>query len=125
MTQICYKQIYKSLKEINRQINHDLSLLCHWLQAKKINLNASKTEIIIFQPKNKQIIKHLNFRIRGQKINTCRYVKYLGVTLEENLDWDLHLNLLNLKQNKAIGLFYKIALTKKYTMFKPSKTKIL
>ena len=52
--------------------------MSHWLRAKR-NLNATKTEIIIFQTKNKQIIKHLNFRISGQKINTCRNVKYLGV----------------------------------------------
>ena len=37
-----------SIKRINRQVNHDLSLICHWLWANKINLNASKTEIIIF-----------------------------------------------------------------------------
>ena len=71
-------------QKINRQVNCGLFLICHWLQANKINLNASKTEIIIFHPKNKQITKHLNFRISGQKISTCRNVKYLGVTLEEN-----------------------------------------
>ena len=97
-----------SLKKVNRQINQDLSLICHWLWANKINLIASKTEIIIFRPKNKQITKHLNFRISGQKIFTCRNVKHLGVILEENLDWNLHLNVLNLKLNKAIGLLCKI-----------------
>ena len=58
--------------------------------------------------KNKQITKRLNFRISRQKINTCRNVKYLVVILEENLDWNLHLNALNLKLNKAIGLLCKI-----------------
>ena len=37
-----------SLKKINRQINHDLSLITYWLRANKISLNATKTEIIIF-----------------------------------------------------------------------------
>ena len=37
-----------SLKRINRQANHDLSLICHWLWANKINLNIRKTEIIDF-----------------------------------------------------------------------------
>ena len=37
-----------SLKRINRQVNHDLSLICHWLWANKINLNITKTEIIVF-----------------------------------------------------------------------------
>ena len=97
-----------SPKKTKRQVNHDLSSICHWLRANKINLNASKTEIIIFRSKNKQITEHLNFRISGQKINTCRNVKYLGVMLEENLDCNIHLNALNLKLNKAIGLLCKI-----------------
>ena len=36
----------KSLKKINKHINHDLKLLNIWLMANKI-LNASKTEIIL------------------------------------------------------------------------------
>ena len=68
-----------SLKKINKYVNHDLSLLCHWLRANKLSLNTSKTEIIIFRPKNKQINKKLNFRISAQKIDICNKVQYLGV----------------------------------------------
>ena len=92
-----------SLKKINRQVNCNLSLICHWLRANEINLNASKAELIIFKPKNKQIAKHLNFRISGQKINTCWNVKYLGFKLEENLIrifTSIHLKLLS-------AIFYK------------------
>ena len=52
-----------SLKKINKYVNHDLSLLCHWLRANK-----------------------LNFRISAQKIDICNKVQYLGVVLEENLE---------------------------------------
>ena len=95
-------------KKIKRQVKHDLSLICHWLRANKISLNTSKTKIIIFRPRKKQITKHLNFRISGKKINTCNNVKYLGITLEENLDWNPHLSLLKSKLNRAIGLLCKI-----------------
>ena len=97
-----------SLKKINRQINHDLSLITHWLRANKISLNTTTTEIIIFRPKKKQITKHLNFKISGQKVNTCSSVKYIGVMLQDTLEWNLHLNILNLKINRAIGLLCNI-----------------
>ena len=84
------------------------SLICDWLRANKLSLNASKTEIVIFRPKNKQINKYLNFRISGQKIDTCKNVRYLGVLLEENLEWNTHLSILKLKLNRAIGLLCKI-----------------
>ena len=43
--------ISKSLKQINKLINHDLSLLVQWLRSNKISLNTSKTKILIFRPK--------------------------------------------------------------------------
>ena len=52
--------------------------------------------------------KHLNFRISGQKINTSSKVRYLGVILEEHLDWNLHINFLKCKLNRAIGILSKI-----------------
>ena len=69
---------------------------------------SARQKLLFSNQKTKQITKHLNFRISGQKINTCRNVKYLGVTLEEHFDWNFHLNSLKLRLNKAIGLLYKI-----------------
>ena len=75
----------KYLKKINKYINRDLSQIVQWLTANRISLNASKTELIIFRPKNKSITKHLNFRISGQKINEVKKTKYLGIYLDEHL----------------------------------------
>ena len=97
----------KSLKKINKQVNQDLALICRWLRANKISLHTSKTEIIIFRPKQKQITKHLSFRISGQKI-TCSKVRYLEIILEEHLDWNLDINSLKCKLNRAIGILSKI-----------------
>ena len=34
-------------------MNHDLKLLCEWLRANRIALNADKAEIILFRAKQK------------------------------------------------------------------------
>ena len=47
--------INKSMKKINKDINHDLSLIAQWLRSNKISLNADKTELAIFSLKRKQI----------------------------------------------------------------------
>ena len=93
-----------SLKRINSHINHDLKLLNEWLKANKLSLNLAKTELVIFKSKLKTITKHLNFRISGQKITPSKTVKYLGITLQDNLGWDIHINQLTMKLNRAIGL---------------------
>ena len=69
----------KSMKKINKHVNHDLCLVVQWLRSNKISLNADKTEIIIFRSKRKQITKYLNFRTSGQKNNISNKVKYLGL----------------------------------------------
>ena len=86
--------INKLLKKVNSLINHDLALLVQWLRANKISLNTSKTEIIIFRPKYKTVTK--------------RFVKYLGVILEEHLEWQGHINSLLIKLNSAAHLLSKI-----------------
>ena len=93
---------------INKLINHDLVLLVQWLRANKISSNASKTELVIFRPKQNAITKNLNFRISCKKIKLSRTVKYLGVILNENLLWQDHLNTLIPKLSRAVGLLSKI-----------------
>ena len=85
-----------------------LALIRQWLRAYKVSLNTSKTKIIIFRPTQKQITKHLNFKINRQKIYTYSEARYLGVVLEEYLNWNLHMNLLKCKANSAIGILSKI-----------------
>ena len=46
----------KSMKKINKHINRDLKLVVQWIRANKLSLNTSKTELIIFKPKNKSLL---------------------------------------------------------------------
>ena len=64
-----------SLKKLNKHINRDLKLANEWIRANKLSLNVSKTETIIFKPKNKNITKYLSFRMNGQKIRFNKQVK--------------------------------------------------
>ena len=100
--------ISESLKQINSYVNHDLSLITEWLRANRISLNTSKTEIVIFKPNNKEIKKHLNFRVSGQLIKATDKVKYLGLIFQENLRWDIHMKQLITKLQRAIGLLSKV-----------------
>ena len=54
--------VEKSLKQLNKKVNRDLKLTVEWVRAKKLlSLNANKTKIIMFTPRNKTISKYLNF----------------------------------------------------------------
>ena len=88
--------------------NHDLPVIAQWLRSNKISLNANKTEIIIFRSKWKQITKYLNFQINGQKINVSNKVRYLGIEIEQYLDWNVHVKNVIPKLYRAIGILSKI-----------------
>ena len=98
----------KSLKKINKYINHDLFQTVQWLTANRISLNVNKTELIIFRSKNKSITKHQNFRISGQKINPVNKAKYLGIYLDEHLTWNFQLIQIKTKLSRSCGLLAKL-----------------
>ena len=90
----------KTMKKINKHINRDLKLAVEWIRANRLSLNSSKTKLVIFKSENKIITKHLNFRISGQKIKPSSQVKYLVITLQDDLYWNLHLTKLRKKLRK-------------------------
>ena len=98
----------KSLKKLNKMVNRDLSVLVQWLRSNKICLNTSKTEIILFRKKNKNINKTLNFRLSGQRMKLSKSTKYLGVIIDEHLDWNIQLNNLTDKLARAVGVISKL-----------------
>ena len=100
--------IDKSLKRINKHINHNLKHLCHWIRSNRLSLNGGKTKTIIFRNRFEQINKKLNFRVSGKKINLTSLVKYLGVCLTPTITWNTYLLELIPKLNQAVGLLSKI-----------------
>ena len=98
----------KSMKKIDKHINRSLKLVAEWIRANRLSLNTNKTELVIFKPKNKIITKYLNYRIRGQKIKPSSQVKYLGIILKDDLDWNSHLTKLIKKLSRSIGLLSKV-----------------
>ena len=100
--------VEKSLKKLNKHINRDLKLVVEWIRVNKLSLNTNKTELIIFKSRNNTITKYLNFHISSQKFQPTSQVKYLGVTLQDNLQWATHLVNLKKKPSHSIGLLSKI-----------------
>ena len=88
------------------QLQGPFSFTCHWLKSK-----CQQAPIIFFKPKNKRSTSTYDKWSKNQpmqKTQMFENVKNLSVMTEENLDWNLHLNLLKLKLIKAIGLLCKI-----------------
>ena len=97
-----------SLKLIQKRLNIDLKRLFKWLCANKISLNVSKTEVLLFRDKRKTINHNVGLKLNGKPLFFSRYVKYLGILLDEHLSWTFHCNTLSLKLRKTNGLISKL-----------------
>ena len=91
--------INKSLKRFNKLLNIDLKNLTSWLNANKISLNVSKTELIIFKPKRKPLDFNMKIKLDGKRSYPTDSVKYLGVKIDSKLNWKIHVNAIATKLN--------------------------
>ena len=97
----CLLNIKSTIKEISKYVSKDLRSLSKWLNANKIYLNITKLEVLIFKRKGRVFDADLKLKLCGKKLFTSKSEKYLGVILDERLQWDFHINQLCLKLNKA------------------------
>ncbi|KAL5247143.1 hypothetical protein ACHWQZ_G019114 [Mnemiopsis leidyi] len=63
-----------------------LRIINHWCETNGLKLNAIKTQIIIFSRKNNILIPR-PIKLHGIEIAFCNTVKYLGVHLDNRLNW--------------------------------------
>ena len=104
----CLLMKNKSLKKIKKYLNYDLKSLTSWLKANKISLNASKTEILIFRHPNKPINYDVKLKLDGKRLYPSKYVKYLGILIDSQLNWSYHIKSLVPKLSRANGMLAKL-----------------
>jgi hypothetical protein len=83
-------------------------VLVSWLNANKIALNASKTEFVIFRSPWEQLDCTPRLKLSGKIINPSKSVKYLGVHLDEHLNWKVHTSSVAIKLRRANGAISKL-----------------
>ena len=105
--------VFLNGRDIHKLINtmqQELLKLHTWLLCNKLTLNISKTHYIIFhRAKHKKY--EINIDINKIVIEQVKYTKFLGVIIDDNLDWSNHISYINSKIAKGVGI---ICRAKKY-----------
>ena len=101
---------HDSLKHLQRKFNTEIQKMHRWFIANKLTLNLKKTKFMLFSTKRKKKAKENKFRININKycIKQVSEMKYLGVILDNKLNWHNHIQYLCTKLAKAAGIIYKI-----------------
>ena len=94
----------KSAKKLNKYINIDKENLTNWLNANKISLNIKKTELVIFKQKNKKLQCPIKVKLSRKRLYPSKSVKYLGLKIDEDLNWKDQTHDIARKLNRANAL---------------------
>ena len=96
----------KSVYRLNKYVSLDLQNLTYWLNANRISLNVKKTEIVIFKRQRKKLDSPIKIKLNRKKLYPSKSVKYLGIKIDENLNWKQHIHNIAIKLNSANAILF-------------------
>ena len=98
----------KSVYRLNKYVNLDLKNLTYWLNANRISLNVKKTELVIFKHQRKKLDSPIKIKLNRKRLYPSKSIKYLGIKIDENLNWKQHIHDIAIKLNRANALLFTI-----------------
>ena len=101
---------HKNIRSLFDTVNHELQNISEWFIANKLFLNAGKTKHILFCRPSK--IDDLPLHLPALTINNKDVIRenninFLGVIVNETLSWKNHIETVENKIAKNIGILYK------------------
>ena len=75
-----------------KETNEELIRISTWLATNKLVLNINKTNYMIFTSRGRSYNKNVtNIKIDGNNIQQVNKTKFLGIIIEEHLNWATHI----------------------------------
>ena len=100
-----------NFNDLQLSMNREIDKVQNWLFANKLSVHyAKKTQYILFVPPNKVKDKPLNFMVEmgGNLIEQTKTYKYLGVLIDENLNWRPQIEKMCSKLSSMCGIISKV-----------------
>ena len=97
----------ENLALIERVVNEELKKLSLWLNVNRLALNVGKTNFVIFRA-NKPLDHNVTLIMNKKALEQKDHVKYLGVLVDEHLNWNYHTSHVAKKIGRGIGILAKL-----------------
>ena len=92
------------INNVHATVNRELVGVDNWLKASRLSLNISKTSYLLISNQKNAI----EIRIRDSILTKVSNVKFLGVTLDENLTFNDHVKNVTTKISKSVGVMRRL-----------------
>ena len=97
----------KNLDEICNVMTSELKKLDTWFKVNKLSLNVSKTNYMIFG-KGKRTLNDYHVYINNVEIEQVSSTKFLGVLIDDKLNWQKQITHVQTKIAKRLSIMYKV-----------------
>ena len=99
----------KNLANLERRVNEELQNIDHWLKINKLSLNRQKSHYMLINKRpSVSCTADLQLSLNSHVLKRQQTVKYLGIFVDENLNWSTHIHQLSLQLARYSGLFYRL-----------------
>ena len=96
------------LMELERTMNKELKQLSLWLNVNRLALNIKKTNFIVFRGKRKPYNHNVTLLMNKKALEQKPYVKYLGLLIDEHLNWREQVSATTKKISRSVGIICKL-----------------
>ena len=97
-----------NLASLTTIMNTELQNLSNWFDSNKLTVNSSKSNFLIIPPKLNKPFPQTNVFLNNISIPQCISIKYLGLTIDMNLNFDFHISNIAYKISRTVGIISKI-----------------
>ena len=94
----------KNREEFLRGVNSELVGLSDWFAHNRLTLNYDKTEFINFSKPNSSAGDKWDLRIDGRPIREVNDSKFLGVHIDKNISWRVHIAKVITRISQTVGI---------------------
>ena len=95
-----------TIEEVYQKIDDLTENLLKWVNSNGLALNLKKTKYMIFT--RKRTYTEQTIRINNVLIERKISERFLGVIIDENLNWSCHISTIKTKMSRYLGVMYKI-----------------
>ena len=98
----------RSLLDIETTVRSELELVYKWLCCNQLSLNVEKSNYVIFHAPQKKTTYQVNLSLHNCSLKQESSTKYLGVLIDENLNWKSHVSHIKSKIKRGVGVISKL-----------------
>lgn len=91
------------------KLNSEITKITEWLNLNKLSLNADKTKCMVYRTYNKTV-RPPKLLINNQMIEYVENFNFLGIIMDSQLNWKVHMETIGKKISKTVGILNKLKL---------------